>query len=229
MMRWLRWLRWTLIVVAVLAALAVGARLVGHAPEPAAARRRRRTARRSAPRPPSSATRAASRSSPPPSRTDLAFATGLRARAGPLLPDGPVAAPGGGRVVGAVWRGGARSRTGARGASVSAPSRGGSSKRRPADERAVIEAYARGVNAGLAASRRGPGNTCCCARSRARGCRRIRCWWCTPCGGSCNTARCATRSAGAASSARRPRAATPAAAHDAHRLRLCRPLRLGHA
>jgi penicillin amidase len=59
----------------------------------------------------------------------------------------------------------------------------------PADERAVSEAHARGANAGSPASRRDPGNTCCCAPTRGRGRRKIRCWWCIRCGGSCSTAR----------------------------------------
>ena len=85
----------------------------------------------------------------------------------------------------------------------------------PAEERAIIEAYTRGVNAGLASlATRARGNTCCCARSRANGCRKIRCWWCTRCGGSCSTARCATRSTGAAWSAPRPPRGDAGAAHE---------------
>ena len=100
----------------------------------------------------------------------------------------------------------------------------------PAEERAVIEAYARGVNAGLGSLARASLGIPAAARRAARsGCRKTRCWWCTRCGGSCSTARCATSSTGAAWNApsagaqrRRGRART-------HHLRLRRPLGVGHA
>ena len=146
------------------ALLAFGLALVGDAAEPAAASK----ARPSAPALAAEATIERDARGIPvitaASRTDLAYATGYahaqdrffqmdlsrRLAAGELS-----------ELFGAVAL-----KTGhaARAASVFAPSRAASSKRRRPSERAVVEAYARGVNAGLqVAATRGPGNTCCCA------------------------------------------------------------------
>ena len=72
-------------------------------------------------------------------------------RAGSLLPDGPAAASGRGRAV-ARWSAHARSRSIAhRACTASVTSAAGSSRRRRPTYRALLEAYAAGVNAGLAA------------------------------------------------------------------------------
>ena len=213
MRRWLRWLRWTLLVVAVLAVLAFGLAwwaMRQSLPQIDGDGERARSRRRGHHR-----TRRARHSG---DHRRLAHRPRLRhrlrARAGPLLPDGPVAPAGGGRAVGAVRRGGAE--TGPAHAPLRLP------RRRAARDRSRARERARD-HRGLCARRErrprkpappGRGNTCCCARVRAPGCRRTRCWWCTRCGGSCSTARCATRSTGAGSSAPRPTAATPAAAHE---------------
>ena len=130
----------------------------------------------------------------------------FRARAGPLLPDGSVAAArrrASCRSCSAPWR---SSRTRARGASAFAPSRAAWSRARPPSERAVIEAYARGVNAGLAEPRRASLGIPGAARAAARlDRRRIRCWSCTRCGGSCSTAPSTARDRPAAPRARRGR------------------------
>ena len=119
--------------------------------------------RNSLPRPPSSATRAASRSSPRDSRADLAFATGfahaqdrfsrwISRGASPPASCRSCSAPS------ALGAGHAH-------APLRLPRRRAPRDRGGARRRArVIEAYTRGVNAGLASlAQRVPGNTCCCA------------------------------------------------------------------
>ena len=140
------------------------ARLVGHAPEPAADRRHGERAGDSAPRPPSSAMLVASRSSPPP-------------RA-PISPTPPGYAHAQDRffqmdLSRRLAAGELSELFGERGAQTGPAhaalrlSRGGAPRHRSNARRTsarVVEAYARGVNAGLTAPReRAPGNTCCCA------------------------------------------------------------------
>ena len=130
-------------------------RLVGHAAEPAAARRPGGWRRRSRRKPRSNGMRPAGRSSPP--------------HPAPIWPSRPVMPT---RRIGSsrwICRGGSRPEncprssaplpskpTPARDVSVSARWPAASSRRRPRDERAVVEAYTRGVNAGLHSLRARP-------------------------------------------------------------------------
>ena len=205
-MRWLRWLRWTLIGVAALAGLAfAGAWWAMHRSLPridgelsAAGLAAEATIERDARGVPVIGAG---------SRADLAFATGFahaqdrffqmdlsrRLAAGELSElFGAVALKQDMRARRFGFRGVARRVV----------------EGAPAAERAVIEAYARGVNAGLSGLDAPTlGIPVAARRRRGLGCRRIRCWWCTRCGGSCNTAPSTRKSGGAASSARRPREA----------------------
>ena len=103
-------------------------------------------------------------------------------------------------------------RTARRGCSASAASRARCSPQATPEQRAVLEAYARGVNAGLAElCARARGSTGCWRSSRWRGGPRTRCSSSTPCGGTCRRTACGARSCGArstrASAARSARAA----------------------
>ena len=163
-------------------------------------------------------------------RADLAYATGYAHAQDRFFQMDLSRRLAGGRTLGTVRRRGAED------GPAHAPlrlSRGRAARDRSARreaERAVIEAYARGVNAGLA-SLRAPalGIPAAARAAREPGCPRIPCWWCTRCGGSCSTARLRDEldrrrleRAAAKGSDARGRA-------RAHHLRLRRPLGLGYA
>ena len=141
----LRWLRWTLLVIAGLRG--AGGRTCAGGPCARACRRSK--ARRARPALSAEATIERDARGIPvitaATRADLAYATGLRARAGPLLPDGPVAPaarPASCRSCSARWRSKQDRRTRRFGFRAVA--------RRvieaaPATNARIIEAYARGV------------------------------------------------------------------------------------
>ena len=226
-MRWLRWLRWTLLVVAVLRGAGIRRRPGGRCARACRSSTARRAPGARRAKPPSSAMRAASRSSPPP-----------RAPISPSPPATRTARTASSRwICRAAWR-----RANCR--SCSARSRVKQDRRTrrfgfravarrvieaaPADERAIIEAYARGVNAGLAQPARAALGIPAAARRAAR-----------LAAGRFGAGRAldvvaaairhvsATRSTAAGSSAPRPRRSDAAARACAHRLRLRRPLATG--
>jgi penicillin amidase len=147
-MRWLRWLRWTLVVVAGLAALAFGLawwamrqslpKLEGAVDVPALAGEAI-IERDSRGVPVITAT----------TRTDVAAALGFAHAQDRFFPDGSVATAGGRRVVGNVRSGGVEYDRRTRRFGFRAVARR-VIEAAPDSERQVIEAYTRGVNAGLA-------------------------------------------------------------------------------